>query len=270
VSIARPDLIEIPAVGRRRSRRPLAVIIAAVVLGVLIAAALFPDLFTGVDPLATATSESQRPPSLEHLFGTDRLGRDVFSRVVHGASLSLSFGFSATLLAVVVAVVIGMAAGLGPGALDQIAMRAMEVALALPELLIALVIIVVLGPGPANVVIAIAIAAVPVYARIVRITTLQVRGSGFIEASTVLGQDRRSIVVGHILPNAIGPLLVLATIGIGTAIIAASALSFLGLGPVSPTPEWGLMLADGRDSLGTAWWIEVFPGPCWSLTLRLK
>jgi peptide/nickel transport system permease protein len=267
MSISRPDLLEAPIVGQRRRRRPIVVIVAGVILGVLVLAALFPTLFTSIDPLATATSQSQRPPSLEHLFGTDRLGRDVFARVIHGAALSLSFGFSATLLAVSIAVVIGMASGLGPRALDYVVTRVLEIALAFPELLVALVVIVILGRGNANVIVAIAIAAIPIYARIVRITTLQVRHSPFVETSTVLGQPRLITVIGHILPNVIGPLLVLATIGIGTAIIAGSGLSFLGLGPASPTPEWGLMLADGRNSLGSAWWIAVFPGLAITLTV---
>ncbi|HQX36119.1 MAG TPA: ABC transporter permease subunit, partial [Microbacteriaceae bacterium] len=129
------------------------------------------------------------------------------------------------------------------------------------------VVIALLGPGTTNLIIAITIAAIPVYARIVRITTLQVRGSAFVEASLALGQRRPAIIARHILPNVIGPLLVLATIGIGTSIIAGSSLSFLGLGPVSPTPEWGLMLSDGRNLLGSAWWVAVFPGLAITVTV---
>jgi peptide/nickel transport system permease protein len=160
-----------------------------------------------------------------------------------------------------------MASGLGPRALDHVVQRALEIALAFPGLLVALVVIVVLGPGTTSVIVAIAVAAVPVYARVVRITTLQKRRSEFVEAATVQGERRSAIVLGHILPNVIGPVLVLATIGIGTAIIAGAALSFLGLGPASPTPEWGLMLADGRNSLGSAWWIAVFPGLAITVTV---
>jgi peptide/nickel transport system permease protein len=263
------DLLEVSqgVPPRRRRRGPIVVIVAGIVLIILIAAAVVPSLFTSIDPLATATSQSHRPPSLQHLFGTDRLGRDVFSRVVHGAGLSLSYGFSATLIAVSVAVVIGMASGLGPRAFDFVVQRALEIALAFPELLVALVVIVILGRGTSNVIVAVAVAAIPIYSRIVRITTLQVRGSPFVESSTVLGQPRPVVIVGHILPNVVGPLLVLATIGVGTAIIAGSSLSFLGLGAAAPTPEWGLMLADGRNELGTAWWIAVFPGLAITLTV---
>jgi peptide/nickel transport system permease protein len=263
-----PDLLELaPTASWRRSRVPLGVVIAAIVLLVLVVAALFPTLFTNVDPLATATSQSNRPPSPEHLFGTDRLGRDMFSRVVHGAGLSLSFGLTATVLAVSLAIVVGLLSGLGPKSVDYVVQRALEILLAFPELLLALVVIVILGRGTENVVVAIAIAAIPLYARLVRVTTLQVKRSPFVESETVLGRRRSWIVVGHVLPNVVGPLLVLATIGIGTAIIAGSSLSFLGLGPANPTPEWGLMLADGRSTLGSAWWIAVFPGLAITVTV---
>jgi peptide/nickel transport system permease protein len=264
--------LTIPAPVRARSVRvrrsvPLGTIIGAVILGALIVAALFPSLFTSTDPLQTAVRESQLPPSSGHFFGTDTLGRDVYSRVVHGAALSLSFGFVATACALVGGIAIGLTAGLVHRAIDNVIMRALEVALAFPELLVALVVIALLGPGTANVIVAVTIAAIPAYARIVRITTLQVRRSAFVEAAFALGQRPSAIVTRHVLPNVVGPLLVLATIGIGTSIIAGSSLSFLGLGPVSPTPEWGLMLADGRNSLGTAWWISVFPGLAITLTV---
>lgn len=248
--------------GTRATRRrvPVAAIAAGIVLLILLIAALFPWLFTSIDPLATATSESRQPPSPAHPFGTDKLGRDMFSRVVYGARLSLSFGVTATLVAVLAGIVIGLLAGLAPRWIDNVIMRALEIALAFPELLVALVVIALLGPGTINVIIAITIAAVPVYARIVRVTTLQVKSSPYVEAATALGQRRSLVILRHVLPNVLGPLLVLATVGVGTAIISGAGLSFLGLGPVSPTPEWGLLLSDGRSSLGTAWWIAVFPG----------
>lgn len=252
---ARPRLLPVPAM------------IAAVVLAVLVVAAFFPGLFTSADPLATATNLSQLPPSAEHPFGTDKLGRDVYTRVVYGASLSLSFGFTATVVALIAGIMVGLASGLSHRSVDNVVQRALEIMLAFPELLVALVVIALLGPGTTNVIIAITVAAIPVYARIVRITTLQVRGSAFVEASLALGQRRGAIIIRHILPNVIGPLLVLATIGIGTSIIAGSGLSFLGLGPVSPTPEWGLMLSDGRNLLGSAWWVAVFPGLAITVTV---
>lgn len=272
MSINQGNLIEAatssPAAGRRRRRRlHVPVIIAAVVFAFLLVAALFPGVLTSYDPLATDMSASRQPPSAEHLFGTDTLGRDVFARVVHGARISLTFGFSATLIALASAIVLGIATGLAPDWVDNIVMRILEILLALPEILVALVIIAMLGKGQANLVLAITIAAIPFYTRAVRIATRQVRRSEFVEAAVGMGQKRGTIIVRHILPNVIGPVLVLGTIGIGGAIISASGLSFLGLGPASPTPEWGLMLSDGRGSLATAWWMAVFPGLAITVTV---
>lgn len=246
----------------RRSRAGVRVVtaVAVVVVGVLVLAAVAPWLFTQIDPLATDTAQARRPPGPGHAFGTDVLGRDVLARVIHGARLSLGLGVAATALAVAVSTVLGVATGLAPRGVDAVVMRVLEIVLAFPEILVALVVVALLGSGTGNVLVAITIAAIPLYTRMVRVTTLQVRQSGFVEASRALGQHPLAIVVRHILPNVVGPLLVLATIGIGNAIIAGSALSFLGLGPASPTPEWGLMLADGRNSLGSTWWVAVFPG----------
>lgn len=244
----------------QRRTRPVAAIIAGGVLALLIISALAPGLFTSADPFATDLPSRNLPPGLQHLFGTDQLGRDVFARVVHGASISLSFGFTATVIAVAAGTLIGVSSGLAPRWLDNIVQRVLEILLALPELLIALVIVAILGGGTVNLVAAITIAAIPAYSRIVRATTLQVRQSPYVEAATALGQPRMAVILRHILPNVVGPLLVLATIGVGTAIIAGSGLSFLGLGPAPPSPEWGLMLSEGRNHLAQAWWVAVFPG----------
>ncbi len=259
MTVASPDLL-VADRPRRRFKVPVGALVAGTVVLVLVVAALFPGLVAPFDPTATDTSSSLLPPSAQHLFGTDLLGRDVFSRVVHGARYSLGLGLSATLLAVTTAIVLGLLSGLAPRWVDEVVMRLLEILLAFPEILLALIVIALLGSGTANVLIAITVAAIPIYARMVRVTTLQVRTSGYVEAATALGQRRSVVVLRHILPNVLGPLMVLATIGIGNAIIAGSALSFLGLGPVPPTPEWGLMLADSRDLLGRAWWVGVFPG----------
>lgn len=252
--------------GPRRSR-PWAVWVAAAVMALLLLAAFFPQLIAPFDPIATDTSSSRLGPSLTHLFGTDTLGRDIFSRVVHGTRISLSFGFIATTIALATAIVLGIATGLAPDWVDNIIMRILEILLALPEILVALVIIAMLGKGQANLVLAITIAAIPFYTRAVRIATRQVRRSEFVEAAIALGERPVVIILRHILPNVIGPVLVLGTIGIGGAIISASGLSFLGLGPASPTPEWGLMLSDGRGSLASAWWMAVFPGLAITVTV---
>jgi peptide/nickel transport system permease protein len=251
--------------GRRRARParqifPASGAIAFSTLGLIGSMALFPALFTGLDPLATDVSAILRAPSWEHIFGTDQVGRDVYTRVVYGAGYSLGVGFGATVIALGVGLMIGTVAGLVPRALDGVLMRGVEIVMAFPEFLVALFVIAVLGPGPANVIIAVSVAAVPAYIRVARAETLVVRRAGFVEAATGLGVHPVWITLRHIVPNTLAPLSVIATIGIGTAIVAAAGLSFLGLGPQDPTPEWGLILAGGRNLLAVAWWIAVFPG----------
>jgi len=258
-----PDLVAAappPDASRRKVRVAPSTIVAGVVLVVIVLAALFPDLLATHEPNATALPEAKLGPGAEHFFGTDQLGRDVYSRIVYGSRISLMFGFVATAIAIALGALVGLVSGLAPRFVDNVIMRFLEIMLAFPELLVALVVVALLGPGTANVIIAVTVAALPTYARIVRISTIQVRQSQFVEAATALGQRRSAIVLRHVLPNVVGPLLVLATIGVGTAIIAGSSLSFLGLGPVPPSPEWGLSLSTGRDLLGSAWWVAVFPG----------
>ena len=235
-------------------------VIALFVLAILCMMALFPALFTGLDPLATDVSAILKPPSWAHVFGTDQVGRDVYTRVVYGAGYSLGVGFGATVIALVVGVVLGTLAGLGPRALDGVLMRGVEIVMAFPEFLVALFVIAVLGPGPVNVIIAVSVAAVPAYIRVARAETLVVRRAGYVEAAKGLGVHPVWITLRHIIPNTLAPLSVIATIGIGTAIVAAAGLSFLGLGPQDPTPEWGLILSGGRNLLAVAWWVAVFPG----------
>lgn len=245
---------------RRARSRTGGTILAAVVLGVMVVMAVWPSLFTGLDPLATNTAAVLVPPSFDHLFGTDQVGRDVFTRVVYGARYSLGVGFGATIGAVVVGVILGTVMGLAPKIVDGLLMRGVEVVMAFPEFLIALFVIAVLGPGQLNVAVAVGIAAVPAYLRVSRAETRVVRSAGFVEAARGFGHSPARIALQHVVPNALGPISVIATIGVGTAIVSAAGLSFLGLGPQPPTPEWGLILSDGRNLLATAWWVAVFPG----------
>src|SRR5690606_27046565 len=194
-------------------------------------------------------------------------GRDVLARVLWGARHSLIVGFGATLVAVVAGLIIGVASGLAPRWLDGIIARAIEVLMAFPEFLVALVVIAITGPGETGIIVAVASAALPAYARVARVETLVVRRAGFVRSARALGVPAFATVVRHIVPNMIGPLIVMATIGVGTAIVSAAGLSFLGLGPVPPTPEWGVILSEGRNFLGTAWWIAVFPGLTITLTV---
>ncbi|MET9920304.1 ABC transporter permease [Streptomyces sp. NPDC006435] len=234
--------------------------VAAAVLALLAVAVFFPGLIAPHPPNDTDVVAAFRPPGGAHPFGTDELGRDVLSRVVYGARPSLTIGLGATALGVLAGLVVGLVAATGPRSADRVLMRGLDVLLAFPELLLALLVVTVVGSGTANVLVAIGIAAVPTYARLVRGQALLVAGSDFAEAAKVLGVRRPVIVLRHVLPNVTGPLLVLATIGTGTAVISGSALSFLGLGTPPPAAEWGSMLSDGREFLATAWWTATFPG----------
>ncbi|MCR2826518.1 ABC transporter permease [Microbacterium sp. zg.Y909] len=240
---------------------------AVAVLAVVAAAAFAPQLFTSLDPLQTDVRQALLPPSAEHPFGTDQSGRDVYSRVVHGAARSVGIGLLATALAFGVGLVVGSLSGVAPRVVDAVAMRATDILLAFPEFLIALVVVAVLGPGPTNVALAVTIAAVPVYVRLARAQTRTLRTAEHVEAARILGVRPPLAFVRHVAPGVIGSLSLLATIGIGSSILAAAGLGFLGLGPSEPTPEWGLMLSGGRNVIGQAWWVSVFPGAAITLTV---
>ena len=243
-------------------RRPPAVgvVVASLFLTVLVFAALLPGVLAPLDPLDAQISESLQGPSAEHLFGTDQSGRDVFSRVVFGARYSLLVGFGASAIALVVGLLIGLVSGLAPRLVDAVLGRVIVVAMAFPEFLLALLVIAIIGPGEASLVVAIALAAIPAYARVARSQTLVVASSSYVRSATALGVPRFVAIVRHVIPNTLGPLLVMATIGVGTAVVSAAGLSFLGLGPAAPTPEWGVILSEGRNLLDRAPWVAVFPG----------
>ena len=246
---------------RSGSRKPpRGVMAAGFVLLALAVVALWPSLVASYSPLETDASSTLQPPSAEHIFGTDQSGRDVFSRVVHGAQYSLAIGLGATGVALGLGLLLGVSAALGSRIVDGILSRFIDVLMAFPEFLLALVVIAMMGPGENSIPLAVAIAATPAYARVARAETLVVAHAGYVRASASLGVSRARIILFHIIPNISGPLLVMATIGVGTAIVTAAGLSFLGLGAQPPTPEWGIILSEGRNFLATAWWIAVFPG----------
>jgi peptide/nickel transport system permease protein len=219
------------------------------------------------DPIAVAPRDRLLPPSLKHLMGTDTFGRDVASRVVYGARLSLSLGVIAVGIAGTVGTLLGLVAGYYAGHLDRAAMFLTDVMLAFPGILLALTISTALGPGLLNAMLAVGIASVPQYARVVRGSVLSVKASTYVEAARAAGCRSSRIMLRHILPNIIAPIIVLASLGIGSAILVGSAISFLGLGSRPPTPEWGTMVSDGRGHLRTAWWISGFPGLAIMLTV---
>lgn len=243
-----------------RTDVPIGFILAGAVLMVLVTMALAPWLFTDVDPLLTDPLAAFQPPSAEHPFGTDQLGRDQFSRVIYGAQLSLGMGFGATVVGLTAGLILGLLAGLSRGSVDRVLSRLIDVLYAFPEMLLAIIAVAVLGTGFSTLLLAIGIGSIPSYARVLRSQVIQVRSSGYAESAVALGLPAHQIAWRHVLPNSVGPALVLATIGVGTAIIFGSALSFVGLGAQPPTPEWGLMLSDSRNYLTLAPWLALWPG----------
>lgn len=232
---------------------------AAIALVVLVGT-LVPGLITSHSPLESDPRKVLQAPSFEHLFGTDQIGRDLFARVVYGARYSLSIGVGSILLAAILGILIGTISGLAPKIVDEAITRFLDVINAFPEVLLALVVIAIVGPGPVNVVVAIGVASVPRFARVVRSQVFVLRHSGWVEVATTQGISYPRRVIKHIVPNVLGPVVVLGTIGTGTALIAAAGLSFLRLGPQPPTPEWGSMLSESRDYVQLGWWLGVFPG----------
>jgi len=232
--------------------------IAFIALWTLIA--LAPSVLAPGDPLAVNPAEAFQKPGTTHFFGTDESGRDIYARVIHGARTSLLIGAAATGIGLCLAVVLGTAAGLAGRVLDFSVGRVLEVMFALPGLLLALVFIALAGPGVVTSVVAVGLSTAPGYARIIRGRILQVRGSAMVEAAVVLGRSPWAVLRRHILPNALAPVFILGTLGLGQAVVWASSLSFLGLGAPPPAAEWGSMLSAGRTYLGTAWWMTFFPG----------
>jgi peptide/nickel transport system permease protein len=251
---------------RRFRRHPGAWVGGAIVIVLVLVAALAPVL-EDRPPNRQNLRARLQPPSVEHRFGTDEFGRSVYSRVLHGARLSLLIGLAPVAAALVVGTLIGLLAGYFGGRLDAILMRAMDVLLAFPSLLLALAVVGTLGPGLVNAVIAVAIVGVPQYARIVRSVVLGVREEEYVQAARALGAGDARLIALHVAPNVLGPVVVQATLGIGFAILSIAGLSFLGLGVQPPTSDWGEMLARGRRFLPDATWLMIFPGLAVSLTV---
>lgn len=244
----------------RRARRSRSTILGAIGFNVIVVASLVGPLLVPYGPIDIAPIDSLQPPNWNHLFGTDTLGRDIFSRVLSGGRISLRLGVLAVAVAAVSGIFVGLVAGYYGRAVDSILMRVVDALLAFPSILLSLAIVAVLGSSLDNVMIAVGIASVPSYARLVRGGTLSLKESAFVDAAKVSGCTNAVVIVRHILPNLIAPVIVLATLGLAGAIFAASSLSYLGVGAQPPTPEWGSMVSTGRSELGTAWWMSTFPG----------
>ncbi|OLE28481.1 MAG: peptide ABC transporter permease [Catenulispora sp. 13_1_20CM_3_70_7] len=234
--------------------------LAGLVLVVIALAAAWPGLFSDVPPDAVNPVAALQGPSTRHLFGTDQLGRDEFSRVVHGTRVSVGTGVGATALALVLGSAAGVFAAAAGRVADEVVMRVCDVLMSFPGLLLALMVVAVLGPGTLNAAVAIGVSMTPGFTKLVRGQAMLVRRSDYVRAAVTFGRGRTEINLRHVAPNALAPLLVLATVTVGGAVVAGSSLSFLGLGPQPPAPDWGAMLADGQNYLAVSWAVAVFPG----------
>jgi peptide/nickel transport system permease protein len=254
--------------------------IGLAILGLLVIAAVFADPLSAYDPNRVLFDQGVRrlsPPcihvlgcpasSQEHLFGIDANGRDEFSRVLHGAQISLRVGFLTVGFAIVIGALLGLVAGYAGGWLDSVIMRIMDVLLVFPALLLAIAIVSALGPGLLNAQLAIGIVAIPIYARIMRASVLSVRNSDYVTASRALGESPAGLVFRRILPNSLTPIIVAGTLGIAGAVLDVAALSFLGLGAQPPTAEWGSMVGQDRGYVFTAPYLVFFPGVALALTV---
>lgn len=245
---------------RRRFLRSRTGVAGAVVLLIVVLAAVFAFKVAPYSPTRQDFRVERQPPSAQHLMGTDEFGRDVLSRVIWGAQTSLEAGAVAATIALVVGLALGMIAAYYGGRLDNVIMRSMDVILAFPYILLAIAVVAILGPGLLNAMIAIAIVYVPHYARIVRGSVLSVRARDYVEAARALGARDGRVMLQHVLPNTLAPIIVQTTLNIGNAIIDTAGLSFLGLGTQPPTPDWGNMLSAGRSYVIDSPWIATFPG----------
>lgn len=228
---------------------------------VLVAAwAVAPGVFTSADPLNGNRLEKFQPPSWAHWFGTDHLGRDVLTRVIHGTSHTLLTAGLAVAVGLVVGSIIGILAGVSGPIADAVGMRFSDVLLALPGFLVSVWIVTAYGAGPLSVGIGVGIGSIAIFARVFRAEVMRVRALDYVEAAFLSGESRWSVIRRHIVPNAIGAVVALAVIDLSAAILAISALGYLGYSAPPPTPEWGLLVAEGRSYLATAWWLTSLPG----------
>jgi ABC-type dipeptide/oligopeptide/nickel transport system permease subunit len=234
-------------------------VISLVVLGVITFSTLLAPWLTPYDPLVMDYENQLLAPSFAHPFGTDLFGRDVLSRVLHGARISLSVGLLAALLAAGPGLLLGLLSGYYGGWFDQVVMRLTDLALAFPSLILALGIVAILDPGLVNVTIAVGVAGIPGYVRLVRGSVLSVKKTLYVEAAQAIGCRNHRIILHHVLPNILASVLVLATMDVAWAILRATSLSFLGLGAQPPTPEWGAMIDEGRELLRRAPWVSLAP-----------
>ena len=250
---------------RQLLRHP-GVVVGGLLLLVLILGALFAPAIAPFDFADTVGRPMQSPSSI-HLMGTDNLGRDIFTRIVHGAQISLTMGLVAVAVGAISGTAIGVTAGVGGGWIDMLLMRFIDALMTFPGILLALAIAAALGPDLRNTMIAVGIAWTPTFARMLRASVLQVRETAYVESARAIGCSDLRLITRHVLPNCLTPVIVICVFGLAGAILAGSALSFLGLGPQPPTPEWGAMLSQSRQFMRLGWWTMAFPGLAITVTI---
>lgn len=246
---------------------PSSLIIGGMIVLVIVAAAVLAPHLTPHDMARMSPAERLQAPSLAHPFGTDPMGRDLFSRVLFGARLSLSVAVLAVTIAGVPGILLGIAAGMYPGWLENVISRVMDAWIAVPSLLLAIAMAATLGRSTLVIALALGLAGISTYYRQARAETLRARGEGYVEAARALGAPEYRVLAVHILPNVLPSLLVLLTFRTGGMLMAVSALGFIGLGAPPPEPEWGTLIADGRNYMAQAWWLTAFPGAAITLTI---
>jgi peptide/nickel transport system permease protein len=248
------------AMALRRFLTITSAVVGAGLIMVLVLAAIFAPLLTPFDYAAIAPTQAYAPPSREHLMGTDKFGRDVFTRVLYGGRISLTVGLIAIAIGASIGVTVGLVAGYFGGFVDEASMRVLDILLAFPGILLAMGVVAMLGPDLRNLMIAVGIGYIAGFARLMRGNVLAARKFDYVLAAEAIGGGAGTIMGRHILPNIAAPLIVYATLSVASAILTAAGLSFLGLGAKPPSPEWGIMLSDGRETLNRAWWVSLFPG----------
>ena len=256
------------SVWKRLKKNKLA-IVGLIILAVICLAAIFADFIFDYESMAIKQNASMRlkPPSSEHLLGTDEVGRDILARIVYGTRISIPVAFATILIATVVGGLFGAIAGYGSKKVDNVIMRVMDIFLAIPSILLSVAIVSALGPSIKNLLIAISISNIPPFARIVRASVLTIKNEEYIEAAKAIGANDIRVIFKHIIPNSMAPIIVQATLCIAGSILSIASLSFIGLGIQAPTPEWGSMLSGGRQYIWNAWWVCVFPGIAIMMTI---
>lgn len=244
----------------RRLARNRGAVLGAIILILLVSVAILAPFITSYDPLEMAPKDRLQPPGPEHWFGTDNFGRDIFARVIYGTRISLPMGLISVGLALCIGLIGGLLSGYYGGWIDATVMRFVDIMLAFPGLLLALAIVAALGPSLINAMLAVGISVSPTYIRVVRSAVLSERELAYVDAAHSIGTPDWRILIRHLLPNTLTPVIVLSTLGVASAIITVAALSFLGLGVKPPTPEWGSMLSEARNYLRLSPWTMTFPG----------